>query len=516
MQTLLFRANPLLQSNHFSNPQFKDVFLISDLLHIGKGYCLNEFTAVYRLHEGGVYSSATATARAEIGAATYKEIFKTYPGNIYLKKKYEHFNGLLVDLLVKQQRYSEAMLALDEQLNLTTICPEEKHKQLNKWVEQLINNRESDITNLIKENRSLRTELHHIKNSLSFRSGRILTKPLRTVVSIKSGLTREMQTRIGELINRAQSQTYKNRLELQRRGIEFIDRKQILKDSRHLTPLPQSTKPNPELIVSLTSFPDRFPDIYFTLYSLLNQSIKPDKIILWLADSQFPKREMDLPKRVRGLTDYGLTIRWCKDLRSYKKLIPALREFPDATIVTADDDIFYPSNWLELLLESYNSEPQHIHCHRAHRIAFDADGNVASYANWQKCIPSSQASYLNFFTTGGGVLFPANSLHSDVLNEALFMELCPTADDIWFWTMAVLRGTKIRVVEQNLSNVTFLDPEVGYELKDGNSLWQLNKQTNDSQLEHVLGYYKSQNNIVIKDNDIMPIHSTRTLVAITP
>ena len=40
----------------------------------------------------------------------------------------------------------------------------------------------------------------------------------------------------------------------------------------------------PNLIVSLTSFPQRMYDIKYTIFSLMNQTIKPEKIILWLGE----------------------------------------------------------------------------------------------------------------------------------------------------------------------------------------------------------------------------------------
>ncbi len=45
----------------------------------------------------------------------------------------------------------------------------------------------------------------------------------------------------------------------------------------------------------------------------------------------------------------GLTIDWCEDIKSYKKLIPTLKKYPDAIIVTADDDLIYDNKWLEQL-----------------------------------------------------------------------------------------------------------------------------------------------------------------------
>lgn len=49
--------------------------------------------------------------------------------------------------------------------------------------------------------------------------------------------------------------------------------------------------------------------------------------------------------------------------------------------------------------------------------------------------------------SGSGCLFPPHSLHADVLNIETFKTLIPTHDDIYFWAMAVLNKTPIRVVE---------------------------------------------------------------------
>jgi hypothetical protein len=74
----------------------------------------------------------------------------------------------------------------------------------------------------------------------------------------------------------------------------------------------------------------------------MGQTYKPDKIILWLAKSQFPNKENDLPIKVTELVNYGLSIMWVdKDIKSYKKLIPTLKLYPNDIIITADDDLYY-------------------------------------------------------------------------------------------------------------------------------------------------------------------------------
>lgn len=250
-------------------------------------------------------------------------------------------------------------------------------------------------------------------------------------------------------------------------------------------------KRNPKLIVSLTSFPQRIYDIHFALYSLLNQTLKPDELVLWLGNEQFPNKEDDLPQSILSLKNNGLTIGWCNDIKSYKKLIPALREFPDDVIVTADDDKYYPSDWLELLYNAYLKEPQYIHCHRAHRITFDENKNIKKYSTWSMNISNIGPSFCNFLTGVGGVLYPPKVLYKDILNEALFLKLSPTNDDIWFWAMAVLNNTKISAIKNNIPIFRNIKSGRISGLKSEMKLYTTNiiDGGNDKQLKNIFNYY---------------------------
>lgn len=273
--------------------------------------------------------------------------------------------------------------------------------------------------------------------------------------------------------------------------IKYIDKKQI-SNQIELCPYGLSEeKRTSKVIVSLTSFPQRMYDIHFCLYSLLNQSLKPDRLILWLAEEEFPNKEKDIPNTVLSFKEKGLEIKWCNNIKSYKKLIPALKEFPNAIIVTADDDIYYPVDWLEKLYNSYQKEPQYIHCHRAHKILFDSNKKILPYKMWEHETYNQQPDYINFFTGAGGVLYPQGCLNTDVLNEELFTSLAPNADDIWFWAMAVIQGTKIKVVEDNIKQLTYINPERELGLNGEATLCSQNcgKGQNDIQLAQVLKHY---------------------------
>lgn len=251
---------------------------------------------------------------------------------------------------------------------------------------------------------------------------------------------------------------------------------------------------NPErdensIIVSLTSFPERMEDIHYCLYSLLYQTLKPHKVILWLAESQFPNKEDDLPHEVLNLKKNGLTIEWCKDIRSYKKLIPALKKYPDYYIVTADDDIFYPKTWLEEIWKAHEESPNTIIASRVRRITLENKA-VGEYSHWKILKRGNDASFLNFPTNGAGSLFSPGMLSKIVFDEELFLNLAPNGDDIWFWAMMVLNNVKIKPIEKPMYFLKYVNiaREVG--IINEYKLWDSNEAGyNDVQINNVLKHF---------------------------
>lgn len=245
----------------------------------------------------------------------------------------------------------------------------------------------------------------------------------------------------------------------------------------------------PRLVVSLTSYPKRMYDIHLCLYSLLTQDLKPDKIILWLGKEQFPHKSKDIPKKVRELKKWGLEIKWCEDTKSYKKLIPALQQYPDAVIVTADDDIYYPQNWLRGLWETHQQTGASLVAHRCHEAAFEGDAFLP-YTKWQKCIERVAPSYANFMTGAGGILYAPGCFHPDIMNVDKFQELCPHGDDIWFWSMALLNGTKIAIPPHPYKDLVYVNPEREANANDDGTLFATNGMGgNDVQLANILASY---------------------------
>ncbi|MDR1168465.1 MAG: glycosyltransferase [Heliobacteriaceae bacterium] len=281
------------------------------------------------------------------------------------------------------------------------------------------------------------------------------------------------------------------------RSLKTIDKEAVSAEIEQNRQLGLSTeKRNPRVIVSLTSFPQRMYDIHFGLYSLLNQTFKPDEVILWLGAEQFPNLEDDLPRPVLALKEKGLTIKWFQNLHSYTKLVPSLREFPDDIIVTADDDIYYEPEWLEKLYNAHLQTPNDIVCHRALRVKLNSSG-IEGCKKWSKPLKKPSSSLKNFLTGVGGVLYPPKSLYKDADNIELFTSLSPREDDLWFWAMAVLQGTKITVVKDNIIHLMHVNPERERGLTGEITLFSKNKNGGtDNQVRKVTAHYPEILNVL--------------------
>ena len=211
-----------------------------------------------------------------------------------------------------------------------------------------------------------------------------------------------------------------------------------------------------KVAISLTSFPARIDYVSKTICSLLHQSYKPDKVLLYLSSSQFKECGKEIPKELIELEKYGLSIRWVSgDIRSYKKLIPAMIEYPNYIIVTADDDLYYPTYWLQALMNSYEEEPKRIHCHLVTKVFLRKNSFV--FKDCYRRRGKGISSY-NFKILGGsGALYPPGTLHPDVLNKDIFMRYATTNDDIWFWVMAIRNNTKIRWIKHNMKRLYYVE-----------------------------------------------------------
>ena len=199
---------------------------------------------------------------------------------------------------------------------------------------------------------------------------------------------------------------------------------------------------NKQVVVSMTSFPEAIPYAIKAIRSLLMGSVVPDKLVLYLTLSQFQKT--GIPEELQQLAEENSIFEvrdYNRDIRSYRKLIPALIDFPEAIIVTVDDDVWYHQHMLRDLLSLHAQIPDAVLAHRAKRIRIGKPYREWSKYRWYHfLLKRIHRNFTNIQTGVGGVLYPPHSLKEDMLDVELFTKLAPSCDDIWFWAAAVRNG----------------------------------------------------------------------------
>lgn len=195
----------------------------------------------------------------------------------------------------------------------------------------------------------------------------------------------------------------------------------------------------------MTTFPAAAPWAAKAVRSILRGSVLPDRVVLYVTMEQFGPQ--GLPPELTALQGECpiFEIRdYPADIRSYRKLVPALADFPEAVIVTVDDDVDYGRDMLARLLALHARHPRAVLAHRAKLIR-----PGLPYRRWRKwrwyhfLLRRIRPGYDNLPTGVGGVLYPPHCLSEDMLDPQLFTEIAPTTDDIWFWAAATAAGTPV-------------------------------------------------------------------------
>lgn len=233
------------------------------------------------------------------------------------------------------------------------------------------------------------------------------------------------------------------------------------------------------VIISFTSFPGRIQHVWKVVESLKSQSIRPDKIVLWLSKEQFKSAD-DVPLSLKECEDSLFEIRMVDgDIRSHKKYYYAMQEFPDKTIVTCDDDIYYHPDTLLRLVQTSKRFPGCIAANVTKQLSYDDAGKLRPYLQWKTDF-KPYSSKNNVQIGVGGVLYPPHSLNPLVFRKDLFTKLAPLADDLWLNLMARLNKTPIVQTGQNF---LFLDIK-----NNGSSLSSVNngrENMNDCQISQM-------------------------------
>lgn len=254
-----------------------------------------------------------------------------------------------------------------------------------------------------------------------------------------------------------------------------------------------------KIIVSMTSYPDRIKIVPYVLQSLLRQTVKPDKIILYLSREQFPEER--LPRVLTKAERYGLDIIFKDDdLKPHKKYFYSMQEFPEDLIVTVDDDVVYHPKMIERLYKSYTLHPDCVSASRVHKMRFDLFGKILPYNSWHHNFKRIGIESMRLVATGvGGVLYPPHSVHPLTFNSENIKKISLTADDLWLKIMEVLQGTKVVLASKDATYDIIQESQE-------KALWITNVdgEGNDVQLNNILEYLGGERDFVVDSirNDV--------------
>ena len=320
-------------------------------------------------------------------------------------KPWKYYDVRLAD---EWYKYFQESPVSDFTLNRVSILPEKYLDQI-KTQKNEIRKLEKEIAAKNELINSLQCQLSETRKSFTYKAGRSITYIPRHL------------------------RVYSDKME---------ENKEKLRYQLPQEPVLNHKKRDIPIIVSLTSYSIRINYVSLVIASIMHQTVKPDRIILYLAKDEFSMNT--IPSILKKQMKLGLEIVFCEDLRSHKKYYYAMKDNPESIIITVDDDIIYQTDLIELLYNSYKKFPDCVSAMRVHRMKVDANGKILPYSRWKQRDKSRilEPSFDLFPTGCGGVLYPPHILHKDVFNIEDIKKLCLTGDDVWLKAMALKNNKK--------------------------------------------------------------------------
>jgi len=224
------------------------------------------------------------------------------------------------------------------------------------------------------------------------------------------------------------------------------------KHSQANSGIPRENLTNEKVVISLTSFPKRMNTIGLTLESLLRQSVKADRIILWLTKEEVPDQQ--IPEALKPYVEKGIEVKFADiNLKPHNKSFHTAMEDSDCIIVTVDDEIVYSERMLERLIKKHMEKPDCVICELAHRIKLK-DNQPDDYDKWDwEAIGYTGPSDLLLAKGVGGVLYPRGFFAKNYFNIDVIRSCCLMADDLWLKFIAIQNGFEVVKTKKYARNV---------------------------------------------------------------
>lgn len=213
------------------------------------------------------------------------------------------------------------------------------------------------------------------------------------------------------------------------------------------------------IYVSITSMQQRQSELVVTLNSIINQTMKPDCIFLYLSEEPYMldagfKDKIITNKQLNTLLESTplIEVIWTDNTGPYRKLLPLLKDNfdNDCLIITIDDDTQYNSTLVETYVNLFD----------AHQCQIGARATLMDLKNARAMKyggnPHYNVSAISNFNTGkGGILYHPSFFRKFgevVFDDKIYNELCFTNDDIWFNCLRMCSNIPCYVPKYNYMN----------------------------------------------------------------
>lgn len=221
------------------------------------------------------------------------------------------------------------------------------------------------------------------------------------------------------------------------------------------------------LIVNITTTSNRLDLCSSTVYSLLNQSMIPDEINVWISREGYMSDEgiQHIPKWVGFLNSKHniIKFRYTENTGPYRKIIPALRFFNDTDrLVYADDDVVYGKNWLNSLVNLFESQDEkYVVASRVRIKQKNFLSRYKSYSTYNICNKDIVLASDYIITGVGGCILTKSHIDNKYINDDEFFHVAPKTDDLWISKIIQLSNTSVMVCTEALNNVFEIEHSCG-------------------------------------------------------
>lgn len=212
------------------------------------------------------------------------------------------------------------------------------------------------------------------------------------------------------------------------------------------------------IILSMTTWPPRYKDAMEAMYRIVEQRdadrLRDDVHCVLVLSKEECKENVREANELKAYMDWlGVEVIYDSgNIRSHKKLIPTIEQYPDYPVLVVDDDGLQAEHWLSTFVADHRKHPTDIIYGMSLSRVFLFDGKIVDdYGNIPHTIqiPGEVSTDKKPASGASGTLYPAHTFTDPrFFDRKLMMRLSPTSDEVWSFAFAKMARRTFRCLSQ--------------------------------------------------------------------